>query len=237
MKIKIIYILTLGLCQTCVCQINIKEEFSKVSAAYSSALNFSADVDVVSFTSQQDESAKPLGKGIIRKNKNKYYSKFLSDEMLTNGKLTLIINTGDKTITYYDASNASKVNDGIKMPSVDSLLKKEDSIVWKGINGSEEQFVIYNHKRSINKTCIYIDIKNHFIKKIIYYYAPSDKFNNYGMDKVVITYGNIKLDKIDESYFNESKYIDLVRGKPILASAYKGYKLKIAEPYKSHQIE
>jgi hypothetical protein len=237
MRIRVfILFIILFLRQDSFCQKNIGPELTKVSQAYLKAIDFSADVKVVSYKTKNDINGQPMGKGVIRKSKQGYYSKYLDDELMTNEKCMLIIDNGKKEITYFDGSGYNfKGMSQPTLPPIDSLLKRNDSVVFKENENGENHFIFFNKQGATIRTDVYVNRQTHFVSKIVYYYAASDKKSNYDMYKVEITYLNIKIDKIDNSFFSESKYVSYKKGKPVVQAAYDKYKLNITKKYKSPQ--
>lgn len=216
-------------------QQKISDRLKQVTDAYTNAINFSANVNVLQFKDKEQKVGTRMGIGIMKKVKDGYYSKFIDDEMIANDKCTIIISHDEKRIVYMEPINLSgKISSFIKMPSLDSLLKKNDSVVYQGITNGNEHYVFYNKKSVIIRTDIYVDHISHFMKKLVYYYAPSTKDNNIGLYKLEISYNDISLNPADKSCFSESKYITYLNGKPVLQNAFKNYKLVIAEKYKNH---
>jgi hypothetical protein len=81
----------------------VASELQKIRAAYLSAINFSAEVRVTAFKTPAQETGEPMGIGVIRKSKKGYYSKYLSDEMISNDHCTVIVDDLNKNITYIES--------------------------------------------------------------------------------------------------------------------------------------
>jgi len=216
----------------------VASELKKARMAYLSSENFSADVKVITYKTPTQQNGEPLGIGLIRKSKKGYYSKYLDDEMISNDHCTVVIDHYGKDVTYLESETSFFSSSFMKMmPSSDSLFKSTDSVLYKGIENNNEHFIFKSKHAAINRIDMYLGFKDHFIKKIIYYYAPSDRQNKYDMYKVEITYENIRLDKVNNSWFSENKILAYSKGKPVLQTAYSSYKLKIGETYKEHPLK
>ena len=215
----------------------VSSELTKVSKAYLAATDFSADVKVISFATEKQLVGQSLGMGMMRKSKDNYYSKYLDDEMICNNNCTLIIDHSGKIVSYFDKSSAAKKLSVSNFPSMDSLLKKTDSTRYEGIVNGEERFVLYTGKTAILRTELFITPQDHFLRKLIYYYAPNTQDNAYDMYKIEITYVNISLGKVDNDFFSEKKYIDYKNGKPVLKQEYTAYKLHVGDKFNKKMVE
>lgn len=237
LKIHIIYFLVLysswGYSQKKL----VADEFKKTSQAYLALSNFSADVKVFSFTTSAQSSGTLMGIGLLRKSKENYYSKFLDDEMVSNNTCTVIVNHYDKTINYFKNNKDAKKILLMDLPSMDSLIKKTDSAVYRGIVNDDEHFILYTKRADITKTELYISRKYHFLKKVVYYYAPNSKYASYDMYKIELIYENISIANIDHKFFSERKYIDYRNGKPALTPAYSIYKLHVGDQLNKKSLE
>jgi hypothetical protein len=231
----ITYVSIICAIHTCFSQSEMSKNLGKITQAYIDAKEFSADVNVEGYRKKQDLSGIVIGKGLIRKSKENYYSRFKDDEMIVNKKCMLIVDHEQRNVKYFNSADMHKMPTSFEMPKMDSLIKQNDSVVYKGITDGLEHYVFYKAKATITRTDVYVSQTTHFIKNIVYYYTTSKTEGNYGMYKVVITYENIKLHNVDNSFFSEKKYVDYKNGKPMLQTAYGNYKLIIADKYKPLQ--
>lgn len=206
------------------------KEFALVAQAYSDTKNFSSDVTVYSYKEKGQEKADLLGKGMIRKADKNYYSAFRGEVMIANNHCAVIIDSSNKQVTYFGEAKGH-TQDPFSMSKIDSLLKKQDSVVYMGAQAGVEHYIFYNKKSILTRVDMYTDVKDHFIKRLTYYYTPSDKMHKYGMYKMDIYYNNIKTEKVNDSYFSEKSVLAYKGGKPYLQSAYHDFKLTVADKY------
>ena len=207
-------------------------DFKRISEAYSDAKNFSADVVVFSYKDKDQEKGDLLGKGMIRKADKNYYSKFMGEEMITNNHCAVIVDSNYKEVTIFQ-DNKKVMPGQFSLSQMDSMLKKQDSVSYLGSQNGLKHYVLYNKHSVIMKIDMYVGEKDHFIKRLVYYYAASGKDESYDMYKMDIYYNNIKLDKVSDSYFSEKKYIEYKGSTPQLTATYRKYKLIIADKYKA----
>jgi hypothetical protein len=204
------------------------ELLKETTQAYLDAKYLSMDVNVVTYQSASDPGVL-LGQGMIRKSGTEYYSKFLSDELIVNNNCTVVLDHGDKTITWYDMEKQKKNKDkGQELPNMDSL-SGSDSIVFKGVENKQRHFMLYSRSAyaAIHLTEVFINEETHFVERIIYYYQNNSDDEAYDMYKVVIDYTNISTQKPSDSFFSERRYLTYSKGEPVLTAAYANYKLII----------
>jgi hypothetical protein len=126
---------------------------------------------------------------------------------------------------FENADSKSKVDRNSPVMVMDSILKIADSVVYKGTSGGALKYSIYDSNSIITRTDLYVDPGTRLISKILYQYAPSDSENEYGVDRVMILYLNIKDKVSDPSVLNESRIIQRLKKKVWLSEKYKGYTL------------
>lgn len=206
-----------------------KSLLKETTQAYLDANDLSMDVNVQTYSTSTGQGTL-LGKGMIRKSGNNYYSKFLTDELIVNGNCTVVLDHNEKTITWYDANDKKKKGGkNQELPNMDSLAF-QDSVAYKGLVNGQRHFVFYSRSAAsaISMTEVYINDASRFIEKIVYYYRANNTDEAYDMFKVVIDYVNISTTPPSKTYFSESKYLTYSKGLPVLTSAYSGYQLNVA---------
>lgn len=197
---------------------------------YAHAKDISMDIIVHLYDSPMDLTGKIMGEAKVRKSEGNYYSKFLDDEMIVNGKCCLLIDHGDKSITYCNSSSKDLRS---RFPMIlDSVLTKSDSLVYSGVTNGQRHFTIYNKGSYISQADIYIDDVSHIIKKIIYYYHVLNGDESIGAYKVELDYTSTNFSSLGNSWFDESKYILYKKGIPYLKPGYSSYTLTISDPKK-----
>jgi len=206
------------------------DEFNKISQAYVAAKNFSADVAVYSYQQKSQKQGILIGRGLIRRADKNYFSRFKGDQLIANNRCAVIIDSASKEVTYFPEAKGN-IRDPFSIEQIDTLLKKQDSVVDAGSQDGEEHYIFYNKTSVLIRIDMYVGLNDHFIKRLTYYYAPSTKKESYDMYKMEIYYNNIKLNKVDDSYFSEKKVIAYKGGEPYLVSSYNKYKLTVADKY------
>ena len=203
-------------------------ELDKVSQSYLSAEHLSMEANVYVYSSKIDVAGSFLGKGVMRKSKNNYYSRFLDDEVIINSRCMLIIDHSRKTIELYDAVKSRKKNATQHLPDVKAIMASNDSVKYHGVRSGMKHFTFYNKRASVVKTELYVNAATGFIEKIEYYYSQSNVEESYDAYKVVIEYQGISVKNPGEEPFSEKKYVSRKGSNMILAPSYKNYQL-IAE--------
>ena len=121
------------------------QNFSLISKAYSDAKNFSSEVMVYSYKDRDQQKGDLLGVGIIRKSEKKYYSRFLGEVLIANDHCAVMIDSLDRQITYFGEARG-QIRDPFSMDKIDSLMRRQDSVVDKGIQDGLQHYVFYNRK-------------------------------------------------------------------------------------------
>jgi outer membrane lipoprotein-sorting protein len=200
----------------------------EVSKAYAETQALSMDVEVTVYKDRWDKKGTLIGKGVMRKSKDNYYSRFMGDEMISNSSCTVIIDHSDKSIAYFKGSLTSRKPE-YDIPEISAVLSRNDSVVYKGMVNGLNHYTLYYAKGIAVQTDIYVDNKTKFIRKMEYIYRKSTPENNYDAYKVVIEYKNISKNVSDAKIFSEKKYITYKKGQPRLLPAYSSYELTVAE--------
>lgn len=194
--------------------------------------SISMDVEVFTYATARSRNGVKIGSGIMRSSKGSYYSKFMNDELLSTREHVLILDHSSRSMTLFTDLKDGKRNKEKFMPDVDSLLKMNDSVVYKGIIGNEEVVELFNNTGYIRKTEIRFNIQTHFINRIVYFYAPADNENDFGAYKAEVIYKKVSFDAIDKTVFDEAKYILYKNKRWQPAAGFAAYKLNVTTPPK-----
>jgi|GEM_PF-2290569 hypothetical protein len=231
MRVNVYLIVLVILAQYCFGQKKTYgKEFSLISQAYANAQNFSSDVIVYSYKEKNQQKGDIQGTGMIRKADKNYYSKFKGEELIANNHCAVIIDSSDREVTYFGEAKGN-IGDPFSMAKIDSIMRRQDSVVYAGMKDGLEHYIFYNKNSVMLRVDMYAGATDHFIKRLTYYYAPSDKKNSYDMYKMDIYYNNIRTDKVDNGFFSEKKVLTFKSGKPYLQGKYRSFKLTIADKY------
>jgi hypothetical protein len=207
-------------------------ELEKVSTAYSNARHLSMEAHVHVFKDKNDKTGSFAGKGIMRKSKGCYYSRFLNDEMIVNSRCALVIDHAQKTMDYLESAGTKNKNAGQQMPDVKQMISENDSVKYHGVKAGQKHFTFYNKRAPIVQTELYTNATTGFIEKIVYYYNQGSGDEDYGAYKAVIEYRSISLKDPGDDAFSEKKYVTR-KGRAIApAPAYKNYHLTVEDTKK-----
>jgi hypothetical protein len=202
-------------------------ELSRISQAYQKAEYLSMSVSVRIYETAQDKEGTAFGKGTMHRSGGNYYSKFNSTETLINGDCSIIADHQRKEIICLPAADKAARKPKAQMFNVDSLLAANDSVVRRGTSGSLLHYTIYTKSADIKRIEVYADTSDYLIRKLEYFYPPSDQENDYGVYKAVIIYSGISTTKPAANVFDEKKFVQKKSGKWIAAPAYQSYHLII----------
>lgn len=212
-------------------------DITKAMEVFSSdQLQLNVDVNVYSTYASQEPMQNY--KAVLKKDGNKYYSEMENTRMLLNDKYLVMVYDNDRRVicTERDKKSDRKMKNGAD-PSgqIDSLLKKNDSIVYQGIVNSAKVYSVYTGKSIIRRTEIHLDTKTGSIKSLVYYY--NEKFVPTG-NKVRIDYIINASPTFSSSEFSEKRFVVFGRGDAITAGAEcTGYNVTFVDPNNSTVTE
>ncbi len=194
---------------------------------YTDAPFLAMDVQVFSFETPQTKKGTLLGSGLMRKRGNDYYSKFGTDELLSNERCLVIADHATHTLLV---SEHTKKNGRMNpyMPMPDSLQKQNDTVVYKGLVNAQHLLVFSNASGLIQKTEVFLDAKTMLISRLIYYYAASSEEESADVYKVEILYTNVSLSEPDASYFSEKRFVQYQNKRWVAVAPYTKYRLTVS---------
>jgi len=202
-----------------------QEVLSACTNAFRDNKYLSMEVAVYNYANSTS-SGELLGRAIMRKSDNNYYSKFLNDEMISNKNCTVILNHESKTMRCFVGQN-QKHNQVAATP--DSVLLPGDSLVYNGIENNERHVTIYHKNSYYLRTEMYFSVATSLPSRIIYYHAPANEEFTTDAYKTELLYEKISFEKTDEDIFSEKKYVERKNGKWIAAPEFKNYVLTVSE--------
>lgn len=195
----------------------------------SSRLQIDATVNV--YPSYGATEATDVYKASVKKNGDAFYSEMEGTRMLLNEKYLVMVYDADKRVvcTRRDKKAERKMKDNAD-PSkqIDSLLKKNDSIVYNGVVRSSKMYTIYTGKSMIIRTEIYLDVKTGCINSLVYYY--NQKLVPVG-SKVKVDYVINTSPSFSASEFSEKRFVVFGRGDAVTAGTdCAGYHVTYIDP-------
>jgi hypothetical protein len=223
---KINIIIAVLFCSASLFGQDISKDFSATYNAYLSD-NLSIDFQVTMYANKDDKKGTTIGKGLIRKEKNNYYSQYGDYEYVVNDKGTLMVNNAKKELSFYKGI-IQKAPSFISSADMDTLLAEADSVVFKGIIGNKKLYSLFDESSGVMRTDMYIDIANGFISRIEYFYNENSDEEDYDAYKVVIDYSSISTSKnIDKGIFSLSKYVTSKNNSMVATNRFTNYKLQV----------
>lgn len=201
-------------------------ELKKIRIAYLQAKQLSFDVEAFMYKDQYTKTPELISKGHAVRFEHKYMSHFLNYDLIVLDKnSTLMIDHSLKTMDYYVYDMPKDNTPKEFQMNFDSLALASDSIKMWPVNNGIRQFTFYDKDALIIQTEIYVDVKTNFIKRILYYYAPSNEDEEMEAHRVEVFYKNVSVAPVNQSVFKLDKYIIKAgqnhQFKPV--EAYKGY--------------
>lgn len=181
----------------------------------STKLQLNAEVNV--YPSYASQEVTHQYNAELKKDGNKFYSVMEGTRVLLNDKYLVMVYDNDKRVicTTRDKKSEKNMKNGTD-PSVqiDSLMKKNDSIVYGGIVNHAKVYTIYTGKSMIRRTEIHLDEKTGYIKSLVYYY--NEKLVPTG-NKVRVNYTINTVPVFAANEFSEKRFVIFGRGDEVSA--------------------
>jgi hypothetical protein len=155
----------------------------------------------------------------LKKDGTKFYSVMEGTRMLLNDKYLVMVYDADHRVicTERDKKSEKKMKGGTDPSAqIDSLLKKNDSIVYKGIVDHAKVYAIYTSKAMIQRTEIHLNEKTGNISSIVYFYNV--KLVPVG-SKVQVNYTINTAPVFASNEFSEKRFVIFGRGSEVTAGA------------------
>lgn len=208
---------------------DIKKDMEQLQAAYSSAVKLHTEAEVSIYENLSDTKAQDRKKAVIKKDGNNYLYSLDNNLMLLNGKCLLMIYPTEKQIVYEKRSpNQEEQLTKSVIPDIDSLLRKTDSVRYRGSRDGMKHYSIYSSKSMIKQTDIFLDAASGGLKKISYLYNTQMLS---GTAKVDVDYKLFDTAPVfGTDTFSEKNYI-VRNGKQYKAAPkYYGYNVSVIDP-------
>ncbi len=209
-----------------------KEDMKKMADKFAQSSELSIDMDVYLYYDRAGNKKENLGKALIRKDGNKYYTRFEQTEYISDGKRTLIIDHQAKSMALYpgalDLKGAQK-----NFADVDftKIVKESDSVKYLGEVSSRKKYEVRNNDPYVERSVITFSTDQ--IQNITYYYRASNEQFSVEMDHVSIEYENIST-SVEGEFFNLGRYLIKKGSKASLSEEYLDYSLEIMTKEKNN---
>lgn len=169
-----------------------------------------------------------LGKGMMCKSPEGYYSRFMNDEMISNKNCTVILNHDARSMVCLVGEKQKRKGSQMTI-APDSLAQPGDSLVYGGMINGEKLVTIYHTNSYFLRTELYISAATSIPSRIIYYHAPANEDFTTDAYKTEIVYEKISFEEPTGTGFSEEKYVEKKNGKWLATPAFKNYKLTVSE--------
>lgn len=230
MKQLIICWLCLVPCSTHLFAQDFKEDYKRAQEKYAGLKNFSCSMRVDLYEKINAPAPEETMKTVIKKKGNSYLYETDNNVLLINEKCLLNINRDQRRIVYTvkekNTENQDHKNELTTL--MDSLLNRNDSVLFKGVEGGKKKYIVHTSSASIIRSEIYLDQHTGLCSKLVYYYK-ADRYT--GSEKVIVEYEHMNESPVfGEDDFSEKKYATY-NGKVLKpAPAYSNYKTTVIDP-------
>lgn len=180
-----------------------------------------------------EKASKPVTvkRSIIKKDGDNYYCSMENAIVLINRKCMLLVYDDDRQIIYTEQKrNEAKAKQQMSAADISELLKKNDSIAYKGISNGIKHYIAYSSKGMMRSADIFINSSTGFLHKVIYHYNPEMVPQ---VEKVEIDYHTFNTNpEFGKDDFSEQKFVQR-KGKELKGSGnYSGYNILNYDPEK-----
>ena len=205
---------------------NYFEDMKKMAKIFSSSSQLTVDMQVSMYHDPSETQKQNLGEALIRKDGNKYYTKFNGTEFISDGVNTVIINHSYKTMTLYNEFlDLEKSKQKFADLDFEKWAKKGDSVTYLGSTSGNKRYLIMSKDPFIDRYVITISPSN-LLKNITYYYKELGDEQEMDMDHVSIEY--VKMEpKMNGNYFSLEKYVSNKNGQWKPSNSYLRYQLEV----------
>ena len=208
---------------------NHTADIAKALTVFSSPqLQVNTEVNV--YTSSASQEITQQYKAELKKDGDRFYSSMEGTRMLVNEKYVVMVYDADRQIICTERDRKSKKFTSAGDPSLqlDSLLKKNDSVVYKGIVDQAKVYTVYTGKSLIQRTEIHVDEKTGNLRSLVYYY--NEKLVPVG-GKVRVNYQINTAPVFSSNEFSEKRFVIFGCGDEVTAgSECPNYRITYIDP-------
>ncbi len=209
---------------------DFNEDYKKVQRKYAQLNNFYCEIRVSMFEHADSPEPEEIMMTLLKKKGDEYLYETKENIFLTNERCILNVDKQQKRLIYTvkEKRKESAAPDKSLTAMMDSLLKKNDSVIYEGMSQGRKKYVVYAYSSSIIRSEIYIDDQMQLCSRLVYHYKPG-KLNN--SEKVIIDYEKINTSPVfTQEDFSEKKYA-VYNGKVLKSTrAYADYKTTVIDP-------
>ena len=207
---------------------DFRSDYAKMQERYATMAKFSCEVQVSMYENEKDAKPEQVLLSAVKKMDGNYWYMFGKTKMIVNEKCILYLDEESKEMTYTIRDKKNEAVPPVQNAAamIDTLLKKNDSVVFAGIEGMLKHYIVYSSKGLILKTDLFLNKETYTLTKLIYHY---DK-KKYASEKVEINYLKIDLAPVfapDE--FSEKKYAVYSNGRLKPQGIYAAYQTNIID--------
>jgi hypothetical protein len=202
-------------------------EIMKISDAYRTAADLSFDLR---FTYADSATANNIEEQLdahYKIHEGKYWSLVDSVEFLQGGQYNMAVNYRDSVVVVNNRQESTQV---LQLPFLDSLFNEANvaSLNVTRINDSTRSLLIlFNAGSPYHSYEIQYDVVSYRIRQAKYYLADVVNSHSSGSGVIAVSmqFSNYNDDVVNETYFNEGKFVYRFAGKIKLQTTYSRFRL------------
>lgn len=206
---------------------DFKSDYKQVHEAYNKLEKFSCELKIDVFEDQRSKTPSQKMSSVIKKSANDYWYSMDKIKMVVNDGCILYINEENRQMIYTirNSKNEMVIPNQNAVATIDTILKKSDSVVYSGVRDNCKKYIIYSGKGEIVRSEMLISRESSLITKIVYYYKAEKDGN---ASKVEINY--VKMNtapQFADNEFSEKQYMSYSKNKVKPLGKYIGYETSV----------
>lgn len=207
-----------------------KEDLQAMNRTYLTANSFQMGIVVKSYVREDDTEPLMTASGKVASADGKSCSEMLGKVTLMNKKCILLVDNKQHIMLYKGIDSLSyKPMNGFSLANLDSMVMLFGTNVEATylINSNIEKRMSFQFREgNMSRMELAINPSNNTLTTITYYYNTKLPGNVSSVEKVIIEFNNIQLNEaINDSYFSETRFVDIRAGKVMPVSKYSDYQI------------
>lgn len=207
-----------------------KEDLLAMNRTYLTSNSFQMDIVVKSYVRESDTEPLMKASGKVASADGKSCSEMMGKVTLMNRKCILLVDNKQHIMLYKGIDSLSyKPMNGFSLANLDSMVMLFGANVEATylINNNVEKRMSFQYREgNMTRMELAINPGNNTLTELTYYYNTKLSGNVSSVEKVIIEFNDIQLNRaINDSYFSETRFVDIRAGKVEPVSKYGDYQI------------
>lgn len=234
MQLRLLYSYLFCALSVLACSQNAEQDFAKINANLLNAANISIETEYRTYVNHTTQTPYEILKGLMKQKGFKIYQSNSTVQAIMNDKISLQIDTSDRTIVLGSPVNIEEHKKQAFNMDLKKTLSKCKTVTYKDVSKTVGAYsLIYkdNVTTEFGRMDFYFNKQTYLPTKMVMYYDEEmilDEENGSKKEKPRMEILFTKIDtrpSIRDDIFDEKRFIKLSGSKYLPAQAYKGYKI------------